>query len=117
MTCKECIHYSMCSAKGEDKYNENCNYFQSKSKFIETPCNVGDTVYYLNPKFDKTINGHINYSIVSCKVLKVSLSVSSETTNCIIGISPDERIQSATIGWSAFLTYEEAAKQREELQK
>ncbi len=51
MTCKECIHYYACSAKGglfneKDESKEMlCNHFKPKSRFVELPCEVGQTVY------------------------------------------------------------------------
>ena len=47
-TCKDCLHVEVC------KYNDgvntwckgDCPHFKDKSRFIELPCKVGDTVYY-----------------------------------------------------------------------
>ena len=53
MTCKECIHYDVCKAL-EDEVDMistyQCGCFKDKSKFIELPCKVGDTVYFANGK-------------------------------------------------------------------
>lgn len=65
-TCKDCIHNKICGhyvkslskSKGIDFDNaieqyceisecDNCEYFQNRSKFIELPCKVGDTYYYV----------------------------------------------------------------------
>lgn len=48
-SCKDCLHVEVC------KYNDgvntwstgDCPRFKDKSKFIELPCKVGDTVYHL----------------------------------------------------------------------
>lgn len=59
MTCKDCNHYEVCLLQTEkvkalgiptywdvnkDIHND-CFTFQDKSKVIELPCRVGDTVY------------------------------------------------------------------------
>ncbi|MCM1115692.1 MAG: hypothetical protein NC397_09370 [Clostridium sp.] len=60
MTCKDnCLHYEVCQdfkrnictvcnlRHAEFKINRDglCDYFKDKSKYIELPCKVGDTVY------------------------------------------------------------------------
>lgn len=56
MTCKDCIHYDVCSKKHwhveSNKYTcdlndveKSCFYFKNKSRIIELPCKVGDIVY------------------------------------------------------------------------
>ena len=66
MTCKDCIHYDMCSGftptdldfdvfdycrKGiTDEIpdiEERCNSFKDKTRFVELPCKVGDKLYKL----------------------------------------------------------------------
>lgn len=59
-TCKDCIHGDVCKAhviEGvgidfttfEKLIEKNgCNQFKDRSKFIELPCKVGDTVYFIN---------------------------------------------------------------------
>lgn len=62
MTCrKNCIHYEACKdiyypmstydeeAKAFDESNscDGCPFYSDASRFIELPCKVGDTVYYL----------------------------------------------------------------------
>ena len=45
-TCKDCLYgdnCSICEVMGDDFC---CVGFKDKSKFIELPCKVGDTVYY-----------------------------------------------------------------------
>ena len=43
MTCKDCVHYKPCFYANID----TCGMFKDKSKFIELPCKVGDTVYVI----------------------------------------------------------------------
>lgn len=52
MTCKDCIHYEVCCDEYELAHAENCNNFKDKSKYIELPCKVGDTLYYLDTLVD-----------------------------------------------------------------
>lgn len=46
--CKDCLHFNVCN----DMYfnlavesERNCGYFADRSRFVELPCKVGDTVY------------------------------------------------------------------------
>ena len=49
MTCKSCIHYGRCEllrvTKGLPQNDETCCFFLNKSRFIELPCAMGETVY------------------------------------------------------------------------
>lgn len=63
MTCKDCIHYDVCAVKSKmhstlqfekgkrvntDFYEDvekRCEHFLDKSRYIELPCKVGDTVW------------------------------------------------------------------------
>ena len=42
-TCKECLCFKMCLLSSEKV--GICEHFKDRSKFIELPCKVGDTVY------------------------------------------------------------------------
>lgn len=48
-SCKDCINYDVCSTKGAncDRGN-NCVMFKDRTRFVELPCKVGDTVYIIN---------------------------------------------------------------------
>ena len=46
MTCEDCLHYDICIGAFGDWLPKICDSFKDKSKFIEIPCSVGDTVYY-----------------------------------------------------------------------
>ena len=54
MTCDNCIHYDVCEAlemNGIAKVHPiQCGYFNDKSRYIELPCKVGDTVYVITEK-------------------------------------------------------------------
>lgn len=53
MTCENCIHYDLCNAlemNGLSKvHQKQCGFFNEKSRYIELPCKVGDTVYVIKP--------------------------------------------------------------------
>lgn len=62
MTCNNCIHYELCEVQAFNDFNKNwdpekdwkhCGVFKDKSKYIELPCKVGDTVYCLDTLVDK----------------------------------------------------------------
>lgn len=62
MTCNNCIHYELCEVQAFNGFNKNwdpekdwkhCGVFKDKSKYIELPCKVGDTVYCLDTLVDK----------------------------------------------------------------
>ena len=49
-TCKDCLHYDVCKAIENELDmipRSQCGCFKDKSRFIELPCKVGDTVYYI----------------------------------------------------------------------
>lgn len=56
MNCKDCFHNDVCEKKHYHYANNKCrndidfvekvcNFFKDKSKIVELPCKVGDTVY------------------------------------------------------------------------
>lgn len=68
-TCADCIHYeSCCDWTSKDVIDmtsnainegviEECKHFKDKSRFIELPCAVGDTVYCVY--YEKVIQGTV----------------------------------------------------------
>ena len=44
MTCKDCLHNEMCYGTHTDDSPICCDYMD-KSRYVELPCKVGDTVY------------------------------------------------------------------------
>lgn len=55
-TCGDCIHYDVCEPHTTPKESfpevkGGCPVFKDKSRFIELPCAVGDTVYCINSIF------------------------------------------------------------------
>lgn len=54
MTCKECIHFEICAnvygevtAETEIKNIENKDCYYFNPKFMEPPCKIGDTAYFI----------------------------------------------------------------------
>ena len=62
--CKDCVHVKVCreyvtglaAARGVDLDeteleqvldSDDCDHFQDRSRFVELPCHVGDTVYVI----------------------------------------------------------------------
>lgn len=46
--CKDCINYGACKCAKINASNEVeswCDLFKDRSRFVELPCNMGDTVY------------------------------------------------------------------------
>lgn len=60
MTCNNCIHYEVCEGWQVDERRETlangCTDFKDKSKYIELPCKVGDTVYVLDYENDNAVD-------------------------------------------------------------
>lgn len=59
-SCKECLHYDVCEARiaADENYSErnytennNCSNFKDRTRFVELPCKVGDTVYCIKAMF------------------------------------------------------------------
>lgn len=48
-SCKDCVHYDVCQnleMNGISRIHpKQCNNFKDKSRFVELPCAVGDTLY------------------------------------------------------------------------
>lgn len=66
MTCKDCVHYEICDGWNhkfmELRVNGNngtCINFKPKSRFVELPCEVGQTVYVLNNIFSADESGKV----------------------------------------------------------
>ena len=47
--CEKCLHRNVCGFYEPDEECGACNHFADKSRFVELPCKVGDTVWVLNP--------------------------------------------------------------------
>lgn len=51
-SCKECLHVEVCPFKRyrveKDRMEKRCSFFKDRSRFVELPCKVGDTLYFNN---------------------------------------------------------------------
>lgn len=109
MTCKKCIHYVVCEAhlKLNDIPLELCGLFKDKSRFIELPCNVGDTVY----EFYKPVNQIIPYEIEDVHIDKEQTRYFATAFDIDYNKYLDEiDFNEDEIGKTVFLTKEEAEK-------
>lgn len=52
--CKDCIHCEICDedSKLPPQKLYDCRFFKDKSKFIELPCSIGETVYMISTGHD-----------------------------------------------------------------
>ena len=49
-TCKDCLHIGICPNLNHETVADKCPDFKDRSRFVELPCKVGDTVYVLTGK-------------------------------------------------------------------
>lgn len=93
MTCKDCLHYKMCS------YGQICKLcvdFADKSEWVHLPCKVGDRVFSI-----VMLGGE--YSIVVDRAIALKIT----TDNIYV---ETEYIDAGEIGYTVFLTLKEAEK-------
>lgn len=110
-TCRECVHYEVCEDDVElhhdfydclevDGVEKHCEYFKPKSRFVELPCEVGQTVYcipFKNHIYEGTV-AQVAIERIKGKVMLGFL--------CYGGMCFDSR----DFGKTVFLTKEEAEK-------
>ncbi len=105
MTCKECIHYEACEWFGHiyvEEMADDCLRFKPKSRFIELPCEVGQTVYQTD-----------GVNIYENEVCEISLSKRAIIYYTENAVAFDE----TAIGKTVFLSEKEAKKALEERNK
>lgn len=128
MTCKDCIHYEACKDiflqmgrieeaaymddEGSHGAESECQCFKDKSRFVELPCKVGDTVYWVREKCSVPHpvcphNGGIG--VTRCKL--------NDEKKCLAHIREIEFGFGSlpNIGKTVFLSREEAEKKLEEM--
>lgn len=84
MTCKDCVHYELCEALEKNGisriYPSQCGFFKDKTKFVELPCKIGDTVY----KFS-TLSNRIDEEIIEeFRIGKNYIELMSDTFDGVI---------------------------------
>lgn len=110
MTCKECVHYEACQAwiyHGKVLYEdfsystEGCTHFKPKSRFVELPCEVGQTVWF--ETWEK--NGSVCIGVQPHTVDKIEIA-------CVVGMNKfvPTRLEDWRFGKTVFLSREEAEK-------
>lgn len=113
-TCENCIHHDLCS-----KYfyvGELCGGFKDKSKFIELPCSIGDTVWTI-------VHQKLSEAKVVCIRPFVFDNCIEYRGNVVVKMRDpfylDDRLLEqeffVVFGKDTFLTQEEANKKLEEL--
>lgn len=113
MTCKDCIHYEVCEVQAFNGFNKNfepekdwkhCGVFKDKSKYIELPCKVGDTVYWICHKGGKPYISEEIVQSIHCDVRK---------TLEFTLLNPNNKILKSNV----FLTKSEAEQKLKELKE
>lgn len=124
MTCYDCIHCERCSDidGGFSTLRSDvgkCKHFKPKSRYIELPCAVGDTVY----AFCRTFGVILPYFVetLSCAYYDKNKVIWQYEANCT-NVERSELLDSIDfefedIGKTVFLTKEEAKKALEEKQQ
>lgn len=122
MTCKDCIHYEVCSqfSKADEtnheyytytNLSEKCGCFKDKSLLMLLPCKVGDMLY------EPTDRGTISeYKVKAIRMELFSMFVEWDITKGFVwrfidGICAEE------IGKTVFLTREAAERALKENEK
>lgn len=120
-TCKDCIHQQVCIMYDAFDYEEPttgdlCRFFKDKSKFIEKPFDIRDTIYVITK-----YNYSSPYEIVKCIVDKIRLKDGNTVTFSCSGFYANKKryvagtFKTSAVGKTVFLTREEAEKKLEEL--
>lgn len=114
MTCKDCIHNEMCYGTHTDD-SPTCCDFKDKSRYIELPCKVGDTVYLIHG--DKVRQAvilafYIDKVGIICE-LKISMNGANPTAPCCAAIIDKDTYTDNDI----YLTSEEAEKALKERER
>ena len=113
MTCKDCVHYDLCrscsriqlgwhgnSVHYVENIEEICKDFKDRSRFVELPCKVGDTL------FVPTRNLVSEYKIVSFHVCGEGIWYRTNVIKGILTRLISDNVE--IIGKTVFLTREEA---------
>lgn len=119
MTCNDCIHNGICHLqymRGE-KYKDielfECSDFKDKSKNIELPCTVGDTVYH----YCKSVNQTVPYVVEDIHIDKEQTRYFATAFDVYYNEYLDEiEFAEDEIGQTVFLTKDEAEQKLKELQ-
>ena len=86
--CKNCIHYCLCNYEEICHYDidniknaKDCSFFKDRSRFVELPCKLGDTLYTI-------VTGNrirewivVDISFFSYSVVKIVITADSKDNN------------------------------------
>lgn len=105
MTCKDCLHYVVCSYYTHDPIGVPCSEFVDKSEWVHLPCKVGDTAYFVTERnAPKGTKEHI----VETTIEKIGVRKSGMFIKLSVNAMYETSCNS--IGKTVFLTLEEAEK-------
>ena len=102
MTCRDCIHFSMCRQRTSSGIT--CGNFQDRSLWERLPCKVGDILY--EPTDRDTIS---EYEVTAVRVELFSIFVEWKNIVGFVWRYVHE-INSKEIGKTVFLSREEAER-------
>lgn len=100
--CIDCYHFTLCdfSKNFNKRSGVRCAYFKDRSKFVELPFTVGDTVFCLS-----------NKKIITCRVVKIIIySKISLTFVCVTKNHTFFERNKYDIGKTVFFIKEDAEK-------
>ena len=104
MTCNDCIHYKVCKKtrimNPSHNYAAECNDYNDRSRFVELPCKLGDTL------FVPTRNLVSEYKVVSFHVCGEGIWYRTNVIKGILTRLISDNVEN--IGKTVFLTREEA---------
>ena len=121
MTCKDCIHFGICNCdvhftvdgttqmQNAVDVDVECKNFKDKSRYIETPCKVGDTVYIVDGTTDGIVEGKITrleYNIYTTPREWITV----KCNHPFFGKLEERNRIDLLLGKTVFLTKEEAEK-------
>lgn len=102
MTCKNCYHYEVCllgaCVKGA---TGTCLNYKDKSRIVELPCKVGDTIYDI---YECVANGNTHIRELKVKDINIRLDLRNRVWLIVCGYYFD----CADFGKKVFLTRKEA---------
>lgn len=113
-SCKDCLHYEVCSTKSINcDRGDNCAMYKDRNRFVELPCNVGNTLYMLNRNKSNIQEMTLDKPDIRCHCVK------DDEFACCMPICNDKEngicayrfhLDFSEIGKTVFLTREEAEK-------
>lgn len=112
--CKDCIHNNICDLQKVIIENrDSCEHFKDRSRFVELPCKVGNTLYMLNRNKSNIQEMTLDKPDIRCHCVK-----DDEFSSCMPICNDKENgicayrfhLDFSEIGKTVFLTREEAER-------